>query len=61
MLSEQQSRVINKVVSDILKGYTLIKFNGQDMYIKHFSAVETVNIDEIKEEKHREALSNGLI
>jgi hypothetical protein len=60
MLSDAQERTIAKALNDILKGYSLMPFQSRDVYIKHFSTIDNVNVNEIKDKKIIEAIKRGL-
>jgi hypothetical protein len=52
--------ILSKVSTDILKGHSNIKIDGRDVFVKHFSSIDNINLEEIKEAKRIQARSSGL-
>jgi len=52
--------ILSKVSTDILKGYSNIKIDGREVFVKHFSSVDNINLEEIKEAKRTQARASGL-
>ena len=49
-----------KIFKEIVDGCTKAKLDGKTYYIKHLSALDQVDIDEIKDEYYKEAVSRGI-
>ena len=49
-----------KIFKEIVEGCTKAKIDETTYYIKHLSALDQVDIDEVKEEYYQEAVSRGI-
>lgn len=54
------SDLYRKIFRDIVKGRSDVSIEGSKYYIKHLSAIDQVDIDEIKETYYDQALSRGI-
>lgn len=54
------STTYRKIFRDIVKGRSDAKIEGSKYYIKHLSAIDQVDIDEIKETYYDQALKRGI-
>lgn len=54
------STTYRKIFRDIVKGRSDVKIEGTKYYIKHLSAIDQVDIDEIKENYYGQALERGI-
>lgn len=52
--------LVNKVLVDIFNGYSESKLENSSVFIKHFNHFDQLAIDEIKENKLKEAIARGL-
>ena len=49
-----------KVFTDIVKGYSLAKYNSRSVYIKHLDTHDQVNLEDIKDSFYESAKKRGL-
>lgn len=49
-----------RIFRDIVKGWSAATVNGQKYYIKHLSAIDQVDIDDIKDRYYDEATRRGI-
>ena len=61
MLPSHEIESARRIYKDILNGYSVIEFEGKELYIKHFSDLDFGHIQEFKNQKHAEAKQKGLL
>ena len=49
-----------KIFRDIVQGYSQVSIDDQTFYIKHLSALDQVEIDQIRSEHYDKAISRGI-
>ena len=49
-----------KIFKEIVDGYTKTQIDDQTYYIKHLSALDQVDIDEVRSQYLKKALSRGI-
>jgi len=58
---ESNERIINRVFSEIIQGYSTVKINNVECYIKHFDVMAESVIENIKNYKFTEGIKRGLL
>jgi len=59
-MSGEDRKQCKLLLGDIIKGYSVISYGEQDFYIKHFSILDNVIIDEFEENAYKEAVVFGI-
>ena len=49
-----------RIFRDIVKGWSAATINGVEYYIKHLSAIDQVDIDDIKDRYLKQAIQRGI-
>ena len=49
-----------KIFKDIVLGYSAVKFDQDTLYIKHLSAIDQVDIDQIQDQYFSDAINRGI-
>lgn len=59
-MSDEDPRQYKSLLGDIIKGYSVISDGEQDFYVKHFSILDNVIIEEFEENAYKEAVVSGI-
>lgn len=61
MESTARDREVSRITPEIYLGYSKFKWKSSTAYLKHFSPIDNIDVEELRQNKIAEALSSGLI
>src|SRR5882724_5663291 len=58
-MDEAQERLLRQTYGEILNGYSILKYNNKDVYIKHLTPLDQLNADYLHSNYFKHAIQKG--
>jgi len=58
-MDEAQERLLRKTYGEILSGYSIVKYNNKNIYIKHLTPIDQLNVDYLYSSYYKLAIKKG--